>query len=296
MEQFKKFCKKALSPHWLLILLFTALCGTGLAWVFLTGHETRWIAYPLYVLSFYTLTVLCIWAVPRIVKGVKAREEKGKTVTLADKKRRFRRSLIQGMVMNLVYALFQMIMGYFTRSAWTGSQGAYQLIMALIHVVLLYYDRKMEKEEDLQARWRTGWNGFQVCGIFLLILHLTMTGLVFQMVWKGETEHDNEILVIGVAAYTFYKLAMAIIRVVQYRKNASPLMGAARNIDLSEALMNLFTLQASLLSIFSTAGQEGFRFLMNTLFGGAVCLMAVGGAVGMITHGNKRKNETVGEI
>lgn len=296
MEQFKTFCKKALHPHWLMILLLTAACGVGLAWVFLTGREASWIAYPLYVLSFYTLTVLCIWAVPRIVKAVKAREEKAKAVTLEAREKDFRRSLVQSMVMNLVYALFHMIMGYFNSSAWTGSRGAYQLIMALIHVALIYYHRKTEKEQDSQARWRMGWDGFQVCGVFLLILHLTMTGLVFQMVWNGETEHDNEIMVIGVAAYTFYKLTMAIIRVVQYRKNASPLMGAARNIDLSEAMMNLFTLQASLLGVFGTADQEGFRFLMNTLCGGAVCLMTVGGAVGMIAHGGKRKNEMVGEI
>lgn len=289
MDKLKKF----LYPHPVLVVLLTILSGAGLGWIFLTGRETSWIAYPIYVLSFYALTVLCLWLVPVVIREAKKPK---KVKTREEKERAFRKSLISGLVMNLVYALFHLLMGYVSKSIWTGSQGAYQLVMALIHLVLLHYDHKMRKEEDPRRQQAVGWNGFRACGVWLLILHLTMTGLVFQMVWNGETENDNQIVVIGVAAYTFYKLVMAVIRVVQYKKNASPLWGAARNIDLSEALMNLFTLQASLLSAFSTADQAGFRFLMNSLFGGVVCLMMVGGAIGMAAHGKKRKNEIIGEV
>lgn len=295
MDRFKHVCRKLLFIHPVLIVVLSLAAGAGLGWVFVTGNETRWFAYPIYVLSFYALTVLCIWLAPVLIRKYKAQKENPKVDTLEEKEKSFHRSLISGMLMNFVYALFHMLMGWITRSTWTGSQGAYQLIMALIHAVLLHYERNMVKAETQRKRMYVGWSGFQTSGVLLLVLHLTMTGLVFQMVWKGETEDYPGVLIFGVAAYTFYKLTMAILRVVQYRKNASPLWGAARNIDLSEALMNLFTLQAALLSVFGNPEQENFRFLMNTLFGGAVCLMAVGGAIGMISHGKKRKKEIAGE-
>lgn len=292
MERFKRICRMLLFPHWLIVLLVAAASAAGLGYVFLTGRELSWMAYPIYVLSAYALTVLCIWLVPIAIRKAK---EPPKVLTQAQREAAFRKSLRSGAAMNLVYALFHMAMGAVTRSPWTGSQGAYQLVTALIHLVLMGYERKMAKEEDAGAKALVGWKGFQACGVWLLILHLTMTGLVFQMVWYREAENYPGVMIFAVAAYTFYKLTRAVIRVVQYRKNASPLWGASRNIDLSEAMMNLFTLQAALLSVFGTAEQEGFRFLMNSLVGGAVCLLAVGGAVGMIGHGNMKMKNIAGE-
>lgn len=295
MERAKRICKKLLFLHPVLIVLLAAASGAGLGWVFLTGHEASWMAYPIYVLSFYALTVLCVWLVPVILRQFKKRRENEKAQTLEEKENSFRKSLISGMTVNLIYALFHMILGLVSSSVWTASRGIYQLVTALIHGILLWCQRRMVKAETEQAQQYIGWSGFQACGIWLLVLHLTMTGLVFQMVWNGEAGDYPGVLIFAVAAYTFYKLTVAIIRVVHYRKNATPLWGAARNIDLSEALMNLYTLQAAMLSIFSTPEQSGFRFLMNSLTGIAVCLMTVTGAIGMICHGRKRKNETLGE-
>ncbi len=280
---------KLLYPHPAVTGLLTALSGAGLLWLFATGRENTAAACCFYPLCAYSLLVLCLALVPWLLRTVKAlRSARGQDAG----EPAFRRSLITGMAMNLVYALFQLAVGALTASPWTGSQGAYQLIMALIHLVLLGYETRQRRTKDPAA---LGWKGFQACGICLLILHLTMTGLVFQMVWQGEAEDYPGVLIFGVAAYTFYKLTMAIIRVAQYRKNANPLWGAAKNIDLSEATMNLFTLQAALLQVFSRPEEGNFRFLMNNLTGGACCLMTVLGAVGMITHGRKKQLSLQGD-
>ncbi len=283
--------KKLLYPHPALVCLLAACGGGGLVWIFLTGRETQWVAYPIYVLSAYGLTVLCLWLVPLLIRLGRACRNRERTEE--ELARNFHRSLIMGLVMNLAYGGFQLVMPWITGSYWDGSQGAYQIIMALIHLVLLGYEKKMAKAAPEDAR-KIGWQGFRATGICLLILHLTMTGVVFQAIWAGETENYPGVLIFAVAAYTFYKVTMAIIRVVQYRKNTSPLWGAAKNVDLCEAQMNLYTLQGALLSVFGTEDQADFRFLMNTLVGGVVCILTVGGAIGMIRHGQKRKNDCGG--
>lgn len=287
MKQFKRICGKLLFPHFLLILLVSALSAVGLGWVFLTGRETHWLACPIYALSAYAMTVLCIWLVPAIFRAARENRQHLRALTPEEKETGFRRSLVSGMIMNLLYASFHILIGTGSRSAWIISQGAYQLVMALIHLTLMYYERRRRNAVLSRERQRIGWKGFRTCGIWLLILHLTMTGLVFQMVWRRETKNYPGVMIFAVAAYTFYKLTVAILRVLRHRGNADALRGAARNIDLSEALMNLFTLQAALLRVFGTAPQEEFRFLMNSLTGGAVCLLTVGGAVGMICHGSQ---------
>lgn len=295
MEQFIKICKKLLFPHWAWNLLLTPLTAAALVWVFLTGRQESWIAYPVYVLSFYALTVLCIRLIPFLIRVTKQLKIKKASMTPEDRRKRFHISLLTGLGMNLVYALLNLIMGAATQSAWVVSQGAYHLVLTLIHLVLMGYERRIKKSETEIKKLYIGWSGFQTTGILLMLLHLTMAAQVFQMIWNGEAEDYPGVMIFAVAAFTFYKLIIAIIRVAQYRKNTNPIWGAARNIDLSEAMMSLYMLQAAMLSIFGTGQQDDFRFLMNALTGGVVCLLAVAGAVGMIFHGKRKKKESLGE-
>ncbi len=208
----------------------------------------------------------------------------------------FRRSLRLSGGMSLAYALFYLVTGLALSSAWTISQGAYQLTAALLYLNLLGYERKICRTEDAAERQAVGWRGFRASGIWLLVQHLTMTGLVFQMVWRGEARQYPGYLIYAVAAYAFYKLTMAILRAVKCRQNFPPLWGAAKNIALSEALMNMLFLQSAMLAAFSTSEQTDFRQRMCGISGGIVCLMTVGGAVGMIAHGQKRGKESIGEM
>lgn len=288
MEQIKRTCKKLLYPHWILILLLTIVSAGLLVWMFLNRWEERWFAYPVYVLSFYTLMVFCLWIIPIIVKTVGKKKQERQNMDAAQKRKKFRDSLYRGMVVNLAFAAFNMVGGYFRASVWMGSNGLYHLVLTVIHLILVTYDAKLEKTEDLMKRQRMGWSGFQFCGAMLFLLHLTMTGMVFQMIWRGETEKYPGLLIFAVAAYTFYKLMIALIRVIRFRKNTTPILGASKNIDLSEAMMSLLSLQSGLLTAFGQ-GDVDFAFLMNSLTGGAVCLSAVLGAVGMIFHGRNKK-------
>lgn len=56
----KKAWKKLLSPNSFFVFLLSLLCTEGLVWVFSTGRELTIPAYPLYDLSAYALTVLCL--------------------------------------------------------------------------------------------------------------------------------------------------------------------------------------------------------------------------------------------
>lgn len=292
MEWFKKIGKSLLYPHWAVLLLLVPAATAALIWVFLSGNNSAWFAYPIFVLAFYTLMALCIRLTPLIIRRAKEGKQKRDSVTPEQKEKRFHIKLYEGLLINLVYAGFNLLMGILNRSTWMGSVGLYHLILTLIHLILVLYQHKLDKTEEIDEQQRTGWSGFQMTGILLMILHLTMTGMVFQMIWQGEVDEYPGFFIFAVAAFTFYKLTIAIIRVVQYRKNHSPIWGAARNIDLSEAMMSMFSLQTALLAAFDDGTMD--QTMMNSLTGGAVCLLAVGGAVGMIVHGSKRKKETGG--
>ncbi len=271
------------------VLALGAVAGCALGWVFLNGCEAAWFAYPIYVLAFYALTVLCIYLIPRILAWAKKPPQERRIRFPLEPKRDFDRSLKQTLLVNVAYGAFHCAAGLWLKSNWMACNGGYYLVNAVIMAVLVGYEKKISVIDDDYRRLRTGWRVYELCGGLLLCLNLAMTGLVFQIIWQGHGEEYPGVMVFAAAAYTFYKLTIAILRVVQCRKNRSPILGVARNMDLIEAMMSLFSLQTGLFAAF---GQDfGYQTLMNCLTGGTVCALVVLGALGMMLHGRKRRNE-----
>ena len=297
MEQTKAkaILKRIFCRHWIWIVLLTILSGAGLSWVFLTGQESSWLAYPIYVLSAYWLAVLTVALVPvfrRRIQREKEREQAEAAMGEAQREKKMRFSFLRSLVINLAFAIFKMGAGLSYHSTWLITVGIYYMALTMIRSILLVYERKLERSRHQEQKLTVSWNCYQVCGWLLLLLNLTMTGMVFQMIWQGEGSSYPELVVYAVAAYTFYRLGVTILNVFKSRKNTSPILAAARNLDLSVALMSLFTLQTAMFSAFG--GTFEYQYLMNSLTGGAVCLLVVCAALGMVLHGRKIKRRING--
>lgn len=273
--------EKCFRLHPVLAMLLSVVFGGGLVWIFLNGRETQWYAYLVYVGAFYALVVDCVALIPWIWKRAKGPRPA--------KKGDFRRSLYTHLLVDLIYGLWQIVQGVVVGSAWIGGYGIYNVCHGVVRAVLARYERKLKALPEDGRKLRLGWRCYTICGFLMVAVNLTMTGLVFQMVWMGRSSHYSEIMVIAVAAFTFYKLIMAIVRVVRCRRSNEPISGAARNLGLAEAMMSLFSLQAALFAVYG--GGFEHQLLMNSLTGFAVCLMTMLGGIGMIVHGRKRINE-----
>ena len=288
MERLKKILRAMLLPLPVCVLL-SAACAAALIWLFAGGREEQWYSYLIFAMSAYALTILCIRLVPALGKWIKRKKEKADAV---DPSKKFKKSLTSGMAISLVYALANLAGGLLYQSVWMGSLGLYYLVLLLIRLVLLRYENRALRTTDPVQKEVVGWRGFRSCGVLLLILQLTMTGIVFQRIWKGKTSAYPGYFIFAVAAFTFYKITISMVRVIGHRKNPSALYGAARNVELTAALVSLFSLQTALLEAYDD-GTVDVK-LMNSLTGGAVCLLAVLGACGMIAHGYKREKELIG--
>lgn len=290
MKRRNEVLKKIFCRHPFAAALLAILSAAGLIWVFATGRDESWIAYPIYVLSAYALTVVCIALIPAfrwLKKRERARQEEELTMAEEQKELRMRWSFLRSLAVNLAFAIFKMGAGVLYHSTWLATVGIYYMALSLIRFVLVLYEQRLERSKDSEQKLRVGWNCYQLCGALLLMLNLTMTGMVFQMIWHGMGGSYPELVVYAVAAYTFYRLGVTVMNVFRSRKNTSPILAAARNLDLFVALMSLFTLQTAMFAAFG--GNFAYQHLMNSLTGGAVCLLVVCAALGMVLHGRKIK-------
>ena len=265
-------------PVWMDLLMLTAF-GAGLVWVFLNGLEMWWPAYILYVFSAYSLTALCV-KLPQAIRREKYWLEDHPKLhgLLKNKELHFKLELYLEQLINFAYGIFKIVSGVIVGSAWIGADGIYNLVQALIQLFLIL---RRKNPGTIVKQWKS----YRFCGVLIFLMHLTLIGIVFQMVNWNRVEESGEIMIIATAAFAFYKFISSFIEIAKDRKHKHPIDSSVRMLELSQAIFAIFSLQAGLLHTFGTG--ESWEHWMNLAVGCVVCFLTVAMGVYMIHRASR---------
>ncbi len=284
MKDWKAVVKKLIFlPGWVMVLL-TIFSTAALVAVFVKGWEQTPAAYVVYALSAYTLTVVCIFfakTLPRQYKNIKQKvyEHPYGNKYMTDIGYKVRISLYISLGINLVYSVFKLASGIFYSSFWWGAIAVYYIILSVIRFLLLRYMRSDNQHILFE------WHRYRLCGILLMLLNLSLTGIVFQMVWQNKAYTYPEVIIIASAVYTFYTVTVSIMDIIKYRNYESPVISASKTIRFAAALVALLTLETAMLVQYGE--DDAFRQIMTACTGAGVCLMVLGMSVYMIVRASK---------
>ncbi len=261
------------------VLIINGLCAAGLVWVFTHGMEQRIPAYLLYGVSAYALVALCV-KLPGAVREGKnwLNCHPRLTAILGNRELKFRFGLYMDQFINFAYGIFKIGSGIFYGSAWIGCDGIYNLTQALIQ---LFQILRRRKPGDLLQQWRS----YRFCGGLILVMHLTLTGIVFQMVNWNRAEEQGPILVIATAVFAFYKFINSFLRIAKDRKHEHPVDSSIRMLKMAQAIFAIFALQASMIHVFGTGAY--WEYWLNLGTGCTVCLLIVSMGIYMIRRGTR---------
>ena len=262
-----------------LTALLSPFCAGGLIWIFLSGRENWVPAYFLYGLSAWCLAAVCV-KLPGAVHGGKIWLDRHGTIKglLQNRELHFQLELCFEQLINFAYGIFKIASGVVLGSAWIGCDGIYNLTQALIQ---LFQILRRKNPGDLVRQWRS----YRFCGVLILLMHLTLTGIVFQMVNWNRAEEQGQIMVIATAAFAFYKLTNSFLDIARDRKHSRPVDSSIRMLELAQAIFAIFSLQASMFHAFGTG--EPWEQGMNIMTGCAVCLLIVSMGIYMIRRGTR---------
>lgn len=260
-------------------VMLCAGCGAGLVWVFVQEWEQSLPAYLLYALSAYALTAICV-QLPSGIRSIQNFLGRHPALArrLADHEFRFSLGLYLEQLINFGYGVFKIAAGMVLGSAWIGADGIYNLVQALIQ---LFQILRRRRPGDLVAQWRS----YRLCGWLTLLLHLTLTGIVFQMVNWDRVDEQGQIMLIATAAFAFYKFIHAFIELALDRKHIHPIDSSVRLLELAQAIFAIFSLQAGLLHTFGSG--ERWEHWLNLATGCAVCLLVCATGIYMIHRGSR---------
>jgi len=171
----KKLLHKLLFPGAPVVLLSIPVGFGLLAYAFLVAGEDTPIATVSYVLSAYSLVVVCANAVPLFRKGSQwVRGLPLVSQLLEDVPYRARLTLAASLGVNILYAGFNALSGLYYRSPWFGSLAAYYLLLSVMRFLLARYARRHGFGENMAAEWRH----YRLCGAMLIPMNFALAGVV----------------------------------------------------------------------------------------------------------------------
>ena len=276
--------------------LLIAVPSYGLVIYALVGENVHpVVVYASYILSTYALiiTVTGIAGSVRFVRqGIAKHPFVQKVLDIPVVGRYFHENifraeaaLYRGFFINLLYAGIKMFSGIVYKSMWFATLAVYYVLLAVMRFLLLHHVRQVDElGQDKVSEWKR----YRLCGMILLFMNFALSGIVVLVVRENSGFEYPGMLIYAMAAYAFYAVITAVYNVMKFRKYGSPVLSAAKVINLTAALVSMLSLETAMLTRFGATDDEGFRLVMMACTGAGVCMIVLGMAVYMIVHATKR--------
>ncbi len=284
----KKIGKKLLFPPiWVLIIL-TVLSAAALVFIFVKGLEEMLISYAVYVLAFYTLSVICVFlgmVLPGQYKEIKQKiyDNPVGHRYMTDMIFRTHISLYTSLAVNLLYVSVNVLSFVLYRSMWFVVLAVYYMILSVMRFLLVRYVRKNGIGQNRLGELKNT----RLCSSILLTVNFVLSGAVLMILYQNRGFEYHGVLIYVMAAYTFYMTTHAIVDLIKYRKYHSPVMTTTKVIALSAALVSMLSLETAMFSQFGQDMTPENKWLMVALTGAGVSITVVTMSAYMIISANR---------
>ena len=252
----------------------------ALTLIFVKGYDTAFVAYPFYVLSFYTLTVLVLWLTVHFGQFRSAVRQKLHACSfvhrfMTDAAFHMLVSLYVSLGINLLFAAFNLVFAILNRSVWYITLSVYYILLSLLRFLMLRFSQKNTLGEGSFMELRRA----RLCSLILLTLTLSLSGVVILVIRQGESFVYQGIFIYVAALYAFYSVTHASVNMVKYRKYQSPVMSVAKAISFAASLVSMLSLETAMLYEFGQDMREETKhlFIAATGAGIALAVLAVSG-------------------
>ena len=290
----KKLGKSLMFPHIGIMILMIPIATVLLVGSMVFIGTSSPIAIASYVIAAYTLTVWC-FRIPYLINFIKTFKNENKYARRwqDDTRLRVNVSLYGSLWWNALYGIFQLWLGFYHRTFWFCSLGAYYICLAVMRFFLVRYTAKYAPGEKMIAELKK----YRACGIVFLVMNLALALIIFFMIYFNRTFEHHMITAIAMAAYTFTSLTMAIINVIKFKKYNSPVFSASKAISLAAALVSMLTLESTMLTTFGDGSMtDTAQKWMLGATGGAISILIVATAIYMIVVGTRKLKQIKTEV
>lgn len=281
------------------LLVYISTAAAAVLSIIQAGKQILpWIAgIVVYVLAAVLLTLSCVFfyhdlrenVIKKILEVIK-KNPLGERF-LADYTFRTILTTLPAFLINVAYTVYNGVIGIMNQSVWFITMAVYYSLLGIMRYRAVSTGRKISRLDDREQIRKKELSVIKTDGILLLVLNLALSGVVLLAIAQDTAKRYSEIMVISIAAYTFYKITMAVVNMVKVRKRKSPILITIRNIGAADALVSMLTLQAAMFASFQDKNSLNTN-QMNAITGLSVCILISILGISMIWYAWKKKKES----
>lgn len=281
------------------LLVYISTAAAAVLSIIQAGKQILpWIAgIVVYVLAAVLLTLSCVFfyhdlrenVIKKILEVIK-KNPLGERF-LADYTFRTILTTLPAFLINVAYTVYNGVIGIMNQSVWFITMAVYYSLLGIMRYRAVSTGRKISRLDDREQIRKKELSVIKTDGILLLVLNLALSGVVLLTIAQDTAKRYSEIMVISIAAYTFYKITMAVVNMVKVRKRKSPILITIRNIGAADALVSMLTLQAAMFASFQDKNSLNTN-QMNAITGLSVCILISILEISMIWYAWKKKKES----
>lgn len=173
-------------------------------------------------------------------------------------------------VTNIIYAIFNFILGYEQKSYWFMTMGFYFLILAIMRIMVVAFVYKKTRFKSINQLLKNS-------SICMFISAIIIVGIVVLTIKHSITKTYHMYVMLAIALYSFFTFIRAIINYIRAKKEKYEVMILFRDINLISCVGSLLSLQRSMIGTFgrndksyilmeAITGFVSFIFIINLAY------------------------------
>ena len=213
-------------------------------------------------------------------------------------------NLLYKVVRNLAFAVWNLILALVYGSWWYLTAGVYHGLLGGIRTAAALSMEKPDEENGSSpalrrltgavSRLGTGEGGTRLVtasGILLILLSIAVAGTNVLSIRHRIADVKGLIPVIGTAAFTFWKMTYAIVKLARKSRGRSPRESVLRCTALADSSMAMLTLERTMIASVDADGTDSHFFVvMTACLGMAVFLAVLWAGIHLLLRARRMRN------
>ncbi len=176
---------------------------------------------------------------------------KEKYLKIKDIINKYNLELILGLIINLIFIIYNLYLGIKYSLIWNFSFSFYYLFLIIFKLLII-----LENHLSLKNNRSYSLKVFKISFIFIILLTLAMIGPTILMIKNERNVSLGTISAIAVSAYTFLKLGLTINSLIKNKNNNDLFVISKTIININQVLVAILTLQNTLIYVFNNGNDD----------------------------------------
>ncbi len=162
----------------------------------------------------------------------------------------------------LFFCIYNGVVGFYKNIIWNIAIFTYYLLLLTIRMILYVREKKSKKEDEKDIKRDK--QIYISTSVIMFIMNLAMILPAILLINHQKEVNLSLISAIAVAAYTTYKVTLAIIKFCKVQKQQNLIYKQVRMVNLFDAVMSILTLQNTLTIVVSN-GNDGDMYTLSII-------------------------------